>query len=165
MNKTLWALPITLIASSVAAMSEPTILWQNLVVGMSKAEVTALYPTGKVMLTEQCEAKVVGDFSKGRLVKVVLKFGDIYAAGRGAWGQALECQKIVRASIISRYGEPTQESIRIAEGRATGEILLWELNLTLVEFYAQEGRPFTVIQYHYVPPPKPPIAPAAANKL
>ena len=164
MKITRFALALGLLASPAIAQDTVT-LWQNLKAGMSKAEVTALYPTGKVSLTPQCEAKVSGQYRKGLLTGVVLKFGDLMAAGKKEWNQGLECQKTVRASIVARYGDPAEVGRRVdLQGRETGDNMYWFNDDVMVEFYAQDRRPFTVIQYNFTPPATP-VAPSAASKL
>lgn len=163
MTKTSWVVALSLMASPVIAQ-EPVTLWQDLKVGMTKAEVAALYPTGKVSLTPQCEAKVSGDYRKGLLVGVVLKFGDLMGASQQAWNQGLECQSIVRASIVSRYGQPAEVGRRVFQGKETGDQMFWLNGPVTIEFYAQDRRPFTVVQYSYTPPPTP-VPPSAAGKL
>lgn len=165
MTKIMFAAALGLLASTASAQ-DSIVLWQDLRAGMSKADVSTLYPTGKVSLTPECEAKVSGQYRKGLLVGVVLKFGDLMAASKQAWNQGLECQRIVRASIVSRYGEPAEVGRRVFQGKETGDQMFWVSGPVTIEFYAQDRRPFTVIQYNYTyTPPPTPTPPSAADKL
>ena len=133
-----------------SAAPQAPILWQNLTVGMTKDQVKALYPDGTVNLTPECKAKVVGDYGKGGLQSVVVRFGDLYAAGKSSWNSALLCQKIVRASIIEKYGEPDATGRHEISGLNKGDKYEWLKGSLYISFYAQDGRPWTVIQYRYI---------------
>ena len=144
MIRMIFTVAVSLLSAPASAQDAP-LLWQGLKVGMSKQEVS-------------------GDYRKGSLVRVVLRFGDLMAASRQSWDQGLECQRIVRASIVSRYGEPADVGRRVFEGEETGDKMLWLIGDVTIEFYTQDRRPFTVIQYKYTPNAKP-VVPSAADKL
>lgn len=152
---------------SSAAHSQSITLWQNLTVGMSKAEVKALYPDGKVSLTPDCEANVKGNYAGGRLISAFLKFGDWVGAGRSKWDQGLNCQAIVRASLFSRYGEPSTTTRRLDyKGVDTGEKLTWLIAPLSIEFYAADRAPLTVVQYIFSAPESgSSVPPLAKDKL
>ena len=94
----------------------------------------------------------------------VSRFGDLYAAGRDSWNNALQCQKVVRASIIERYGEPDAAGRHEVSNMNKGDEYKWLKNSLYISFYAQDGRPWTVIEYRYVPP-EGLTRPTAASKL
>lgn len=140
-------------------------LWKDLVPGMSKEQVEAKYPTGKVMLTPSCEAKVITRFKNGGLSLVALRFGDLMAAGRDQWNAAISCQETVKASIIEKYGAPIDQRFVKTPGSLAGKDQYTFSNDTVsVTFTVERNRPFTVVQYELVPIANQ-VSPDAAQNL
>jgi hypothetical protein len=153
---------------AVAISSQP--LWKDLYPGMTKDEVKLLYPTGKTALTKTCEAKVIPQYRKGELEAVWLRFGDLMAAGKKEWNAALECQAIVKSSIVEKYGEPAE--CEVIEKRnpmfkdliTYGDQCTFQKGQLKVTFYVERERPFTVITHEQLESPAE-VKPDAADNL
>lgn len=94
---------IASVAASTPAMAGP-VLWNNLELGMTKAEVTAKYPDSSVVLTSDCGAKLEPRFRDERLYAVVLRIRPLPKDGLGG---RRRCSDTVFANLLSKYGEPT----------------------------------------------------------
>ena len=76
---------------------QPT-LWNDLVAGMTGAEVSARYPKKTTVILPGCEARVVGKFAAGRLAEVDLSASRSDSAAR--------CGDTIEATLITKYGTP-----------------------------------------------------------
>jgi hypothetical protein len=140
-------------------------LWKDLVSGMTKEQVAALYPTGKVMLTPTCEAKVITRYKNGGLSLVALRLGDLMAPGKDQWNRALQCQETVKASIVAKYGDPVAHAFIKEPGLLFGkDVYSFKNDSIMVTFSVERNRPFTVVEYSAIQAPKR-VDPDAANNL
>lgn len=73
------------------------IIWNDLRLGMAKAEVNALYPKKATSILPGCDARVNGQFVEGRLAQVSLTASKSDPAAR--------CAEVIEASLIRKYGQ------------------------------------------------------------
>jgi hypothetical protein len=76
-------------------------LWNNTTVGMSKAQVKALYPKNVVELGDGCFADLDFDYEKGGLQQVSLEWS--------AKDRNKRCADVVVQSLFAKYGKPKLE--------------------------------------------------------
>ena len=141
-----------IILGILAAVASVQPLWKDLVPGMSKEQVQTLYPSGRVMLTSECEAKVITRYQNGGLSSVALRFGDLMGAGKNQWDRAMHCQETVKASIVEKYGDPIDSQFVKGPGSLFGkDQYLFKNNDVMIRFTIERGRPFTVVEYQLFP--------------
>lgn len=99
-----WAVLAAAMAGSLAsAQNASTTIWNDLKLGMTKAEVSALYPKKATSIIPGCQARVNGDYVQGRLGTVNLVSFRSDPAAR--------CAEVIQATLIRKYGSP-----QVAEG-------------------------------------------------
>lgn len=97
-------LALAILASPAAAQdSDPRpILWNNLRVGMTKAEVKALYPKLETNLAADCPVDIWPNYNRAGLKGVKLSTGTM-------------CERATQtiAALTAKYGEPRKEDLRV----------------------------------------------------
>ena len=95
-------------------------LWRNLLSGMSKAQVAALYPTRKGELSPGCEVDLRFIYGKGGLVSVVLQ-------GRQ---RQYECHRAAIDALKRRHGEGESKEMSGGFGYGSGMTISYFTRLT-----------------------------------
>jgi hypothetical protein len=86
--------------SAVVVAPQPAPIWNDLTVGMSRADVKAKYPFGRTLLGDGCLAAIEGIYERDGLAGVKLSWSSEDRNPR--------CGEIVGKGMLARYGAPDQ---------------------------------------------------------
>lgn len=166
---------------TAAVAEEPLVLWQNLHVGMTKAEVKAAQPVRAIALSPGCGGTLSFTYKDGRLTEVVMENG----VGDDGTRQ---CGVVIHKSLFEKYGQPESDQTQTVEhdcgdvyakgllgalARACAdsggnnpthqEVTIWEAGGVEVAFTGQldDGNKAWTLHYRASPI----AAPSAASKL
>lgn len=116
---------VTAAAAAAASQSAArTLLWNDLAVGMSPADVVRLHPARTAMVTPTCKASLAPVYTGGRLTIVVLHVSD----GHRCSGQLLALNN-------ARYGESRRRSLSFSGSMTVlnSHSYAWRANSVLVQ--------------------------------
>ncbi|WP_294302759.1 hypothetical protein [uncultured Sphingomonas sp.] len=116
---------------AATAQGAPTIAWDKVAFGMSRAEVEALYPKGSkvdyqpkaieisgIAITPKCDAEVNIRFDDANLVREVMVAGNPSMGGR--------CSDTVMTNLSAKYGQPANwDSSRGSILGRQGKVAIW----------------------------------------
>lgn len=98
-----FAIAVSIITSSLSAQNVSTTIWNDVKLGMTKAEVSARYPKKATSIIPGCQARVNGEYVQARLAAVNLVASKSDPAAR--------CADVVQSTLIKKYGKAA-----VAEG-------------------------------------------------
>lgn len=107
MKPMLAAISLVILSTAAPAQQPQDVLWNNLRFGISKAEVSALYPKKTTSIAPGCQARVNGEYVEGGLATVTLVSSRSDPAAR--------CAEMIQATLASKYGRA--ESAQSYENR------------------------------------------------
>jgi hypothetical protein len=100
---------VELLAAVAVAQASAPVIWQDLTYGMTRAQVDAVVPDKKLILSPECDA-TISPFYRGREGLTAVRLNANQRPGMSAESRtrAQRCQDLILSSLLAKYGDPVR---------------------------------------------------------